>query len=135
MGATVSKDGGGAIDIERRLAKARGAFLRLNKIWSSGNIGRHTKIMLFKTLVLTVLLYGCETWKLTKRDEKKIDAFQFKCLRKILKIRWHQHISNERVADMAEVEKISNEVRRRRRCWIGHVSRKKAEYDIVVALE
>ena len=61
LGATVNIEGGGTADIDRRIAKARGAFLKLNRIWISGSIRRHTKIMLFKSLVLSVLLYGCET--------------------------------------------------------------------------
>ncbi|XP_017550062.2 vegetative cell wall protein gp1-like [Pygocentrus nattereri] len=53
-------------------------------------------------------------WKLTKGDEEKLDIFQTKCLRRILRIRWQQHVSNRKVLEMAGVEKISKEVRRRR---------------------
>ena len=69
LGAIVNKDGGGNRDIQHRLQKARGAFHRLQRIWSCRGIGRKTKLQLFKTLVRPVLLYGCETWKITKKDE------------------------------------------------------------------
>ena len=39
------------------------------KIWRAKNIGRNTKIKLFKTLVCPVLLYGCEAWKVTKAEQ------------------------------------------------------------------
>ena len=52
-----------------RLQKARRAFQRLGKVWAVRGIGRRTKIRLFKTLIRPVLLYGCETWKITKADE------------------------------------------------------------------
>ena len=62
---------------------------------------------LYKTLVLPVLLYGCETWKVTKGDEKKLDGFQFNCLRTILKIRWQQMVTNERIMEMSKLQRVS----------------------------
>ena len=76
--------------------------------------GKLYKASLFKSIVLSTLLYGCETWKLTKGEEDKLDAFQTKNLRRIFRIRWQQHITNARVMEIAGVEKISNEVRKRR---------------------
>ena len=134
LGAYVKKDGGGTADIKRRIALASTQFKRLSNIWKAGDINRKTKTSLFKSLVLTVLLYGCETWKLTKGEEGKLDSFQNKCLRRIFKIRWQQHISNNTVLEMAEVQKISAEVRRRRWNWIGHILRKDPHDDCAVAL-
>lgn len=47
------------------------------------DIGRKTKVSLFKSLVLSVLLHGCETWKLTKTEEKRIFTFQTKSLKRM----------------------------------------------------
>ena len=69
FGAIIDKEGGGNKDIQHRLQKARGAFHRLQRIWCCRGIGRKTKLHLFKTLVRPVLFYGCETWKITKKDE------------------------------------------------------------------
>ena len=68
-----------------------------------------------KTIVRPVLLYGCETWKITKNDERKLNSFQYQCLRRILRIRWQQRMTNKRVVETAEINEISREVRRRRR--------------------
>ena len=76
LGVTLSKEGGGTQDIHNSVVKARGVFLRLKKIWSSNSISRRTKVMLHKTVVRPVLMYGCETWKMNKSDENKIDVFQ-----------------------------------------------------------
>lgn len=134
LGANVTNDGGSTADVKKRVAMASVQFKKLTNIWQASNISRKTKTSLFKSLVLSVLLYGCETWKLTKGDERKLDVFQSKCLRKILKIRWQQHISNKSVLDTAEVEKISEVVRRRRWNWVGHVLRKDRASDCAVAL-
>jgi hypothetical protein len=64
-----------------------------------------------------------------KTEEKKIDPFQTKCLRRILKIRWQQRIPNLTVLEMAETHYISEEIRRRRWNWIGHILRKKKPAD------
>lgn len=74
MGATVSQEGGGTEEIHNRVVKERGIFVGLTKIWSSNSISRRTKIRLYKTLVKPVLMYGCETWKMNKSDESKIDV-------------------------------------------------------------
>ena len=69
--ATVSREGGGTQDIHNRVVKARGVLLRLKKIWSCNSISRRTKVMLYKTLVKPVLMYGCEAWKMNKSDGKQ----------------------------------------------------------------
>ena len=51
-------------NLKKRLAKARYAF-----VWISSNISRKTKLKINKSLVLLVLLYGCETWKMNKGDD------------------------------------------------------------------
>jgi hypothetical protein len=122
------------VGVRRRVAMASTQFKRLTNIWQNRNISRKTKTSLFKSLVLSVLLYGCETWKLTKGEERKLDIFQTKCLRKICKIRWQQHISNKLVLDMTEVEKISEVLRRRRWNWVEHVLRKDRASGCAMAL-
>ena len=49
-------------DLKNRLSKAGSVFVRLKRIWRPKNILRRTKLRLYKTLVVPVLLYGCETW-------------------------------------------------------------------------
>ena len=124
LGATVCKQGGGDEDIKARLGKARGAFVKLNRVWNSSNVSRKTKIRLYKTLVKPVLTYGCETWKMMNEgDAKKIDVFQNRCLRRIMKIKWQDKISNKVLLEMVNAERLSEEVRRRRWRFIGHILR------------
>ena len=134
LGADVTKNGGATADVKKRISLASGQFKQLSNIWRAGDINRKTKASLFKSLVLSVLLYGCEAWKLTKAEEKKLDVFQTKCLRRIFKIRWQHHTPNSIVLEMAGAEKISDEVRRRRWNWIGHVLRKDRNNNCAVAL-
>ena len=79
------------------------------KNWSSNSISRRTTVRLYKTLVKPVLMYDCETWKMNKSDENKIDVFQSRCLRRIFKMRWQDRIRNKEVLQMAEMENLSED--------------------------
>lgn len=80
LGANVTKEGGGTADIKNRITMFGTSFRWLDNIWKAMDISRKTKVSLFKSLVLFVLLYRCETWKLTMTEEKRIETFHIKCL-------------------------------------------------------
>ena len=60
----------------------------LQKIRKSHSIPISTKIRLTKALVWPVATYGCESWTLRKNEEARLDAFEMKGLRKILRVSW-----------------------------------------------
>ena len=112
LGALLDKEGGATKDILQRLSKARQTFYRLRRIWDRSEISRKTKVQLFKTIVRAVLMYGCEAWKLTKAEAKKLDAFQYKCMKRILRIRWPLTISHQQIQETTGVNRTSDEIRR-----------------------
>ena len=61
LGAKITKPGGAEDDIKSPLGKARGAFNKLVKSWRSGRLSKNTKIRIFKSNVIAVLLYSCDT--------------------------------------------------------------------------
>jgi hypothetical protein len=134
LGATMSTEGGGEEDIQERLKKARAVFRNLNKTWKSSVFSRNTKIRIFNTVVKPTLLYGCETWKMTEGNNKMIDYFQTKCLGRILGVFWPNVKSNEELLDTSKCRKFSEEVKRRRWQWIGHISRRDREDHCMTAL-
>ena len=79
-------------------------------------------------------MYGSETWKMTKGDNNKLDVFQSRCLRRILKIRWQDHVSNETILERAQMTTVSEEVLRKRWKYIGHILRKEPGNDCVTAM-
>ena len=86
------------------------------------NIRFQTKFQLFKSLVVSILLYGCETWTLMADDERRIQAFETKCLRKLLRISYREHETNDCVRSLAGPEEpLLATVRRRKLAWFGHV--------------
>ena len=77
-------------DIETRLAKAWTAINRLSIIWKS-DLTNKMKRSFFQAAVTSILLYGCTTWTLTKRLEKKVDGNYTRMLHAILNKSWRQH--------------------------------------------
>ena len=89
---------------------------------------------LYKTLVMPVLMYGCETWKMTKSDERVLNMFENKCLQKIHGIRWQDHVTTKELLARAEMSPVSQEVKRRRWKFIGHILRQDRVSDTRTAL-
>jgi len=59
-------------DITSRLAKAGSAFGKLQRrLWNVHDVSRETKIAVYHAVVLTILLYGCETWTLYRHSVRK----------------------------------------------------------------
>ena len=77
-------------DIDTRLTKAGTAIDRLSNIWKS-DLTDKMKRSFFQAAVVSILLYGCTTWTLTKRLKKKLDGNYTRMLRAILNKSWRQH--------------------------------------------
>ena len=61
---------------------------------------------------------------MNRSDEKKLDSFQYQCLKRIMQIFWPNIISSDELHEVTQVKKISLEVKRRRWNWLGHILRK-----------
>ena len=77
-------------DINTRLTKAWTAIDRLSVIWKSDRTDK-MKRSFFQAAVVSILLYGCTTWMLTKSMEKRLDGNYSRMLRSILSKSWRQH--------------------------------------------
>ena len=124
LGSVVHNSGGSRHEVLRRIGLAHGVMDSLNvSIWRCRYLCRRTKIRLFKSLVLPVLLYGCETWTLNSDLKRRIDAFGNKCLRRIMGYRWFDFVSNQRLLRETDSRPITCIVRERQLRLYGHVAR------------
>ncbi|CAH8613024.1 unnamed protein product [Schistosoma curassoni] len=94
LDSIIDGHGGSDADVKARIGKASAAYLQLKDIWNSKQLSTNTKVRIFNTNVKTVVLYGLETWRITKAIIQKMQMFIKSCLRKILRIRWINTISN-----------------------------------------
>ena len=81
-----------------------------------------------RSIVISVLLYACETWTLTAEILKKLQATEVRCFRKLLGILYRDHITNDAIRDrisqaMGPYDDILTAVKKRKLKWLGHVSR------------
>lgn len=128
LGATLTKDGRSTTEIKTRLSIAMAAMAKLIKIWRSNDISFPTKMKLYKALVLSILLYGCESWTMTAETTRKVQTFETKCFRRMLGISWSDRRTNEYVrakvtALAGPQEPLLAIVKRRKLTWFGHVTR------------
>ena len=84
---------------------------------------RRTKVRVFRSLVLPVLLSGCETWTLTKDLRWRLHSFGTRSLRRILGYLWSDFVSNERLLREAQIRFVTYIVHERQLRLYGHAAR------------
>ena len=83
---------------------------------------------MMRSLVTSIFLYACESWTLTAEFQRRIQAMEMRCFRKILHISYKDHVTNEEVRAKIQQaigphEDLLTIVKRRKLQWCGHVSR------------
>ena len=121
LGSTVRHDRGAGSDIINRIGKARNAFRMLSPLWKSQQYKTYIKLKLYKSCVLSTLLYGSECWRMTEKHISKLSSFHTNNLRKIVRIFWPQIISYQDLFDECQQESIESTIAHRRWRWIGHM--------------
>ena len=111
-------------DIDTRLAKAWTATDRLSVIWKS-DMTEKMKHCFFQVAVVSILLYGCSTWTLTKRMKKKLDGHYRRVLRAILNKSWRQDPTKHQL--YGHLHPITKTIQVRRTRHTGHCWRSRDE--------
>ena len=101
-------------------AQAWRALNGMTKIWKS-NMSKDLKIRFFIATIESILLYGCESWALSKAQEKSLDGTYTRMLRKALNIHWSSHIPNQQL--YGDLPAVSNKIASRRLQLVGHCYR------------
>jgi hypothetical protein len=70
-------------EIKRRLNSGNACYPSVQNLLSSRLLSKNLKIRIYKTIILPVILYGCETWSLTLREEHSLWVFENRVLRSI----------------------------------------------------
>jgi len=92
-------------------------------------LSKNLKIKIYRKIILTLVLYGCENWSLTLREERKLRVFENMVLRRIFGPRrdgvtgeWRR-LHNEELNDLYCSPSIVRVIKSRRMRWAGHVAR------------
>ena len=111
-------------DIDTRLTKAWIAIDRLSIIWKS-DLTDEMNRSFFQAVVVSILLYGCTTWTLTKRLKKQLDDNHTRMLRAILNKSWRQHPTRHQL--YGHLPPITKTIQVRRTRHAGHCWRSRNE--------
>ena len=97
LGSNITLDGDCKHEIKRHLLLGRKVMTNLDSILKSRDITLPAKVCLVKTMVLLVVMYGCESWTTKKAECWKIDAFELWCWRRLLRVLWTARRSNQSI--------------------------------------
>ena len=123
LGSKIAAKGEADVDVQARLNKALGIFNKLGPIWRSNTIRNEVKLRLYSSIVVPTAIYACETWRRTANLERKLNVFHRKCLRRILRISWRDHVTNAELLRRARQKNLQTIVNERRLKMAGHVMR------------
>ena len=111
-------------EVESRIRAAHAAFGRLTaRVFNNHGLTRETKIMVFRAVVMSTLLYASETWTLYQADLRRLERFQQQKLRQILGIRWESHTTNNEVLQRASAKSVEAYIAQHHLRWAGHILR------------
>ena len=94
-GSKITVDGDCSHEIKKRLLLGRKVMTNPDSILKNRDITLSTKVHLVKAMVFPVVMYGCESWTVKKAECQRIDAFEWWCWRRLLKVPWPARRSNQ----------------------------------------
>jgi hypothetical protein len=129
LGTTLTNQNSVAEEIKSRLRPGNACYHSVQNLLSSRFLYKNLKIKIYRTIILPVVLRGCETWSLTLREERKPRVFENMVLRRIfgprrdeVKGEWRR-LHNEDLNDLYSSPNIVRVIKSRRMRWAGHVAR------------
>jgi len=116
-------------EIKRRLKSGNACYHSVQNFCLPVCNSKILNIKIYRTIILPVVLYGCETWSLTLREERRLRAFENWVLRRTFGPKrdevtdeWRK-LHNEELNDLCSSPSIVRVIRSRRMRWTGHVER------------
>ena len=125
LGQIITEDGRCENEIKRRIQIARTNFLKMKDVLVTKKLSIKTRKKLLHCYVISTLIYAAETWIINVADMKRIEGFEMWCLRKMLKVSYKEHKTNEEVMSVAGYKRsLKMDILRRKAKYLGHTLRK-----------
>jgi hypothetical protein len=129
LGTTVTNQNLIQEEIQRRLNSDNACYHSVQNLLSSRLLSKNVKVRIYKTIILTVVQHGCETWSLTVREEHKLRVFENRVLRRIFEPKkdgvaggWRK-LYNEGLHNLYSSASKIRIIKSRRMRWAGHAAR------------
>ena len=125
LGQLITEDGRCEKDIRRRISIAKTNFLKMKNVLTTKKLSMKTRKKILYCYIISTLMYAAETWIINVADWKRIEAFEMWALRKMMKVSYTEHKSNEAVLKQANHKrKIKSEILLRKAKYLGHALRR-----------
>jgi len=111
------------LDIDNKLHNYLKITGIINNVFRPKKTLKETRIKLYSTLALPVLLYGSETWTVKARDGRRITAAEMKYMRRTAGYAWTDYETNSHIAKELEITPVLDKLLEYKRNWIQHVNR------------
>lgn len=126
LGSWLTEDLDPDVEIRSRIEQARVTFMNMRALLSNNSLNlalRYRFVKCYFTFY-SVLLYGVETWTIKANVMNRLEAFEMWVLRRMLKIPWTEHATNEEVLNRMGIEReLLQTVKRRKAAYLGHIFR------------
>ena len=124
LGSYISNTCSNDKEICNRISKASASFGRLReRVYMNKELLLTTKVRVYEAIVLSILLYGCETLTPYSRELKTLNKFHMTCLRRMTNVNWQDRITNYDILKRCKSTTIQSMVASRTLRWAGHVQR------------
>ena len=111
--------------MEKRIIIAKGTFQKMRSLLSNNRINTLTRVRALKTYIWSTLMYGSESWTLSRGLINKLNAAEMWFYRRMLRISWTNRITNEEVLRRIGMQRtLVKEIRKRQLNFLGHILRK-----------
>ena len=97
LGSKITAGGDCSLETKTCWLLGRKAMTKLDSILKSRDITLPTNVHLVKAMVFPVVMYGCESWTVKKAEWQRIDHFELRCSRRLLRVSWTARISNHSI--------------------------------------
>jgi hypothetical protein len=125
LGAILTTHAGHTHEINRRIGTAKGDFNALCRVWSHSSLTRKRKLRIYCAIIESRLLYSLSSISLTIADQRRLDGFQNRCVRKVIGVKpsFVSRVSNAEVLAKADHCIASQILRLRRLQLLGKIFR------------
>jgi hypothetical protein len=135
LGMTITNQNLIQEEIMRRLNSGNACYHSVQNLFSSRLLSKHIKIRIYKTIILPVVLYVCETWTVTLREEHRMQVFKNRVLRRIflpkrdeVKGDWRK-LHYDELHNLCSLPNIIRMIKSRRMRWARQVVRMRERRD------
>ena len=133
LGSTITEDARCEKEIRRRIALAKSAFSKLDKLLRNPTLSLNTRMRILECYVYPVLMYGSESWTISSSMKKRLESCELWFLRRMMRIPWVDRVRNKDVLRRAGTHrKLIKDIRVRQLRFLGHVIRKEGLEDLAL---